>query len=111
MQNIHDLLRGAEHITDVLEQVIGHEPPSDHFTGTNLARQGQHALSIKLDHLTVFVLTQHGKEVQQPTDVLLVFVKRSFTASSTGIQIIGALLENGQRTRRVEVEHVGVLLA
>ena len=62
-------------------------------------------------HLAVLVLAEHGEEVQQREDALLARVHVAAPGARVGVQVVGELFEYCERARRVEVEHVGVLLA
>ena len=74
-------------------------------------RHAEHLLGIELDHLALIVLAIDGEEVQQLTDMALARLHVAAAARGLTVQVVGELLEDGERTRRVEVEDVGVLLA
>ena len=74
-------------------------------------RHAEHLLGVELDHLPLFVLAVDGEEVQQLTDMALARFDIAAAARGLAVQVVGELLEDGERARRVEVEDVGVLLA
>ena len=108
--NINDLRRRIEDIGDILEQEIRHKATANNFQRTYLSRNGQHLFSVQLDHLAVFVLTDDREEIEQFTDILLSLVAVALTAGSTAGQVICKFLEDDQRSCRVKVEHIRVLL-
>ena len=77
----------------------------------DVPRHVEHLLGIKLDHPALIVLAVDGEEVQQLADVALARLHVAATARGLAVQVVGELLEDGERARRVEVEDVGVLLA
>ena len=109
--NVHNRLRSAEDVGNVLEQIVGHKSAIHNFCGANLSRNRKHLFGIQLHHLAVFILTDDREEVQQFLDVLFAGFGITATIGGAGIQVVGELLKNHKGSRRVEVEDIGVLLA
>lgn len=69
--NVHDLLRSAEDIGNILKQIVGHKSAIHNFCGANLSRNRKYLFGIQLHHLAVFIFTDDREEVQQFLDVFL----------------------------------------
>ena len=110
LDNVNDLRRCIEDICDILKQEIRHKATADNFQRSNLSRNRQHFLCIQLDHLAVFVLSDDREKVEQFTDILLALVAVTLSARSAAGQIIRKFLEDDQRSCRIKVEYIGILL-
>ena len=71
MQNVQHLLRGTEHVGNVLEQEIALEAHPHHFLGLDLPGDAEDFLRIQRDHLPFLVLADDREEVEQILNVRL----------------------------------------
>ena len=71
LQNVQHLLRGTEHVGNVLEQKIALETHPHHFLGLDLPGDAEDFFCIQRDHLPFLVLADDREEVEQILDVRL----------------------------------------
>ena len=71
MQNVQHLLRGTEHVGNVLEQKIALETHPHHFFRLDLPGDAEDFFCIQRDHLPFLVLADDREEVEQILDVRL----------------------------------------
>ena len=71
LQNVQHLLRGTEHVGNVLEQEVALEAHPHHFLGLDLPGDAEDFFCIQRDHLPFLVLTDDREEVEQILDVRL----------------------------------------
>ena len=73
LQNVQHLLRGTEHVGNVLEQEVALEAHPHHFLGLDLPGDAEDFFCIQRDHLPFLVLADDREEVEQILDVRLAF--------------------------------------
>ena len=71
LQNVQHLLRGTEHVGNVLEQEIALEAHPHHFFRLDLPGDAEDFFCIQRDHLPFLVLADDREEVEQILDVRL----------------------------------------
>ena len=71
LQNVQHLLRGTEHVGNVLEQEVALEAHPHHFLGLDLPGNAEDFFCIQRDHLPFLVLADDREEVEQILDVRL----------------------------------------
>ena len=64
IDDVNNNLWNMEDIADVLKEEIRHEATAHNFLWVNFSWYGQNFLSIKKNHLSRFVLTDNGEEIQ-----------------------------------------------
>ena len=80
LQNVQHLLRGTEHVGNVLEQKIALEAHPHHFLGLDLPGDAEDFFRIQRDHLPFLVLADDREEVEQILDVRLALLGVAFAA-------------------------------
>ena len=110
-KNVLNHTRSTKDVGDVLEQEVAEEPAANHFLRLDAARNGQHFPCIQFHHLTLFIFCNDWEEVEQPADVLLSAGRGASVSSRLYFEVVGKIVEDDQCAGRVEVEHVGILLA
>ena len=71
LQNVQHLLRGTEHVGNVLEQEVALEAHPHHFFRLDLAGDAEDFFRIQRDHLAFLVLADDREKVEQGLDVRL----------------------------------------
>ena len=76
LQNVQHLLRGTEHVGNVLEQEIALEAHPHHFLGLDLPGDAEDFFCIQRDHLPFLVLADDREEVEQILNVRLALANK-----------------------------------
>ncbi len=77
----------------------------------NLTRHGQHLLRIQSHHLPLLILPIDGEKIQQLAHLPFARLPIASATHRRRTQVIGELLKNHQRPRRVKIKHIRILLA
>ena len=110
-KNVTHRAGSPEDVGDVLEKEVAQESPVHHLLRLDAPWYGEHLASVDFYHPSLFVLGNDGEEVEQPPDVLLTTGGSAAAGRGLRPQVVGKIVEDNQCAGRVEVEHIGVLLA